>query len=54
MDKWISYDKLSKKDKRKCDQAKRQTWGVISPNWNLWKKPAFFVRISCAIGEEMI
>ena len=31
MDKWISYDKLSKKEKRKRDQAKRQTWGVISP-----------------------
>lgn len=31
MDKWISYDKLSKKEKRKRDQAKRQTWGVLSP-----------------------
>lgn len=30
MDKWISYDKLSKKEKRKRDQAGRQTWGVIS------------------------
>ena len=31
MDKWISYDKLSKKEKRKHNQAKRQTWGVVSP-----------------------
>ena len=29
--KWISYDKLSKKGKRKHNQAKRQTWGVVSP-----------------------
>ena len=36
MDKWISYDKLSKKEKRKRDQDKRQTWGVISP---LTRKP---------------
>ena len=31
MDKWISYDKLSKKEKRKRDQANRHTWGAISP-----------------------
>ena len=31
MDKWISYDKLSKKEKRKRDQAKRQTWGELNP-----------------------
>ena len=29
--KFISYEKLSKKEKRKLDLAKRQTWGVRNP-----------------------
>lgn len=31
MEKFIPYEKLSKKEKRKMDLAKRQTWGSISP-----------------------
>ena len=31
MEKFIPYEKLSKKEKRKLDQAKRQTWGEINP-----------------------
>ena len=31
MEKFIPYEKLSKKEKRKIDQAKRQTWGKINP-----------------------
>ena len=31
MEKFIPYNKLSKKEKRKQDQSKRQTWGAISP-----------------------
>ena len=31
MEKFIPYNKLPKKEKRKQDQAKRQTWGAISP-----------------------
>lgn len=31
MEKFIPYQKLSKKEKRKIDQAKRQTWGELSP-----------------------
>lgn len=31
MEKFISYEKLSKKEKRKIDQAKRQTWGELNP-----------------------
>lgn len=31
MEKFVSYDKLSKKEKRKLDQAKRQTWGGLNP-----------------------
>ena len=31
MEKFIPYEKLSKKEKRKLDQARRQTWGVLNP-----------------------
>ena len=31
MEKIIPYEKLSKKDKRKMDLAKRQTWGELNP-----------------------
>jgi hypothetical protein len=31
MEKFIPYEKLSKKEKRKIDLAKRQTWGDLNP-----------------------
>ena len=31
MEKFIPYEKLSKKEKRKLDAAKRRTWGEINP-----------------------
>ena len=31
MEKFIPYEKLSKKEKRKVDAAKRTTWGRINP-----------------------
>lgn len=31
MEKFIPYEKLSKKEKRKLDNAKRQTWGELNP-----------------------
>jgi hypothetical protein len=31
MDKFIPYEKLSKKEKRKADSSKRNTWGAFSP-----------------------
>ena len=37
MEKFIPYEKLSKKEKRKLDQAKRQTWGELNP---VTRKPA--------------
>lgn len=37
MEKFIPYEKLSKKEKRKADQKKRQTWGNINP---VTRKPA--------------
>ena len=34
---FIPYEKLSKKEKRKADLAKRQTWGELNP---VTRKPA--------------
>ena len=31
MEKYIPYEKLSKKEKRKLDSAKRGTWGELNP-----------------------
>ena len=31
MEKYIPYEKLSKKEKRKVDAAKRNTWGELKP-----------------------
>ena len=31
MEKFIPYEKLSKKEKRKLNQAKRQTWNSLNP-----------------------
>ena len=31
MEKFIPYEKLSKKKKRKIDQVRRQTWGELNP-----------------------
>lgn len=31
MEKFIHYEKLSKKEKKKMNLAKRQTWGSMSP-----------------------
>ena len=37
MEKFIPYEKLSKKEKRKIDKARRQTWGELNP---VTRKPA--------------
>ena len=37
MEKFIPYEKLSKKKKRELDAAKRGTWGAINP---VTRKPA--------------
>ena len=31
MEKFIPYEKLSKKEKRKIDQIRRQTWNSLNP-----------------------
>ena len=37
MEKFIPYEKLSKKEKRKVDALKRTTWGNLNP---VTRKPA--------------
>ena len=37
MEKYVPYKKLSKKEKRKLDQARRGTWGGLNP---VTRKPA--------------
>ena len=37
MARFIPYEKLSKKEKRKLDLVKRQTWGELNP---VTRKPA--------------
>jgi hypothetical protein len=37
MEKFVPYEKLSKKEKRKLDRAGRQTWGQLNP---VTRKPA--------------
>ena len=31
MEKFIPYEKLTKKEKRKIDQARRKNWGAVNP-----------------------
>lgn len=31
MEKFVPYEKLSKKEKDKLNKARRQTWGALSP-----------------------
>lgn len=37
MNKYVPYEKLSKKEKHKINQARRQTWGELNP---VTRKPA--------------
>ena len=37
MEKYIPYEKLSKKEKRKVDAMRRNTWGELNP---ITRKPA--------------
>ena len=37
MEKYIPYEKLSKKEKRKIDSCRRKTWGILNP---ATRKPA--------------
>ncbi len=38
MEKYVPYEKLSKKEKRKVDAMRRNTWGELNP---VTRKPAY-------------
>ena len=48
MEKFIPYEKLSKKEKRKMDLAKRQTWGELNP---VTRKPKPITETKPGIGS---
>lgn len=59
MEKFIPYGKLSKKEKKKINQAKRQTWGAINPvtrkpensnAYNSRKAQGWKKDIQCSVG----
>ena len=66
MDKFISYEKLSKKKKRELDRAKRETWNIkpgvrVKESKKLYKRkkirntdegmPDFLISIHCSRGS---
>lgn len=54
MDKFIPYEKLSKKEKRKLDRAKRKTWGELNPVTRKSKNSKAYDRKKCAGLEERV
>lgn len=44
MDKFIPYEKLSKKEKRKLNTEKRSTWGELNPVTRTSKNPNAYNR----------
>ena len=68
MEKFIPYEKLSKKEKRKMDLAKRQTWGELNPvtrkpenskaynrkKAQSWKRDSSSVPFFCYLGSLFI
>ena len=44
MEKFIPYEKLSKKQKRKLDAARRNTWGGLSPVTHRPENPKAYKR----------
>ena len=53
MEKFVPYEKLSKKEKRKLDTAKRNTWGELNPVTRKPENPKAYNRQkSRRIGED--
>ena len=53
MDKFIPYDKLSKKARRALDQKRRGTWGTVNPAARLEANPKAFKRHPKHKGLDM-
>lgn len=54
MKKFIPYEKLSKKEKRKLDQAKRKTWGELNPVTRKSNNSKAYDRKMHRIGRESV
>lgn len=52
MEKFIPYEKLSKKQKRKLDAARRNTWGGLSPVTRRPENPKAYQRKKQRIEEN--
>ncbi len=52
MEKFIPYEKLSKKQKRKLDAARRNTWGGLSPVTRRPEHPKAYKRKKLRIEDE--
>ncbi len=53
MEKFIPYEKLSKKQKRKLDAARRNTWGSLNPATRRPENPKAYKRKKLRIEEEL-
>ena len=51
MEKFIPYEKLSKKEKRKRNAARRNTWGALSPVTRRPESPKAYKRKKLRIDE---
>ena len=52
MDKFIPYEKLSKRKKRELDAARRGSWGALSPVTRRPEKPKAYKRKKTRYEEE--
>jgi hypothetical protein len=53
MEKFIPYEKLSKKEKRRLDAARRNTWGSLSPVTRRPENPRAYKRKKLRIEKEL-
>ncbi len=53
MEKFIPYDKLSKKEKRKRNAARRNTWGGLSPVTRRPESPKAYKRKKQRIEDDL-
>ena len=53
MEKFIPYEKLSKKQKRALDAARRGSWGGLSPVTRRAENPKAYKRKKARIEEEL-
>ena len=52
MEKFIPYEKLSKREKRKLDAARRNTWGSLNPSTRRPENPKAYRRKKLRIEED--